>query len=116
MTENNAFKKAVRAYAEAHNVPYAQARRAVTQEALALLDKMAGGAQPQRLLTIQQEMREDFQMPYPFSIFEHGGYVDNQQFWNGDPWVLIGFEDRSPEAMAAAAQGTWDRPGAATSH
>lgn len=109
MPENAAFKKAVRAYAADHGLPYAAARTAILATANTLIDAAGavGGAAaeprmvPVRRLLIQQATRENLQRPYPFEVDEFG-YVVNQSFWNGDPWLLIGFEDRTPAGIAAA--------------
>lgn len=33
------------------------------------------------------------QLPYPFHIIAETGDVDDQEFWNGDPYRVIGFQD-----------------------
>lgn len=45
------------------------------------------------LIQIQPSMHPDFFTPYPFVIAEDGD-VEGQDFWKGDPAVLVGFQDR----------------------
>lgn len=50
-----------------------------------------------RVISIQQSMLPDFRRPYPYAIVgegDHSGYVLGQDFWKGEPYFLIGFQDR----------------------
>lgn len=42
-------------------------------------------------IRIQPEELGDGKLPYPFFIKE-GGFVGRQDFWNGHPYKLVGFE------------------------
>lgn len=119
MTSNNNLKTQARAYAAKKGISYSQARREILEDAAALLGRIAGNEQPitlRRVLTVQQAVRADGKLPYPFHITE-GGFVDRQDFWRGEPFRLIGFvEDpevhevdvRGREFLAAAADGVAD--------
>lgn len=97
MTSNNRLKKHARAYAAERGIPYTQARRELLDGVGAVVDRMTEtGDGPeigqQRVLTIQQVLRDDDRLPYPFHIDE-AGFVLRQDFWRGKPLRLVGFVD-----------------------
>lgn len=106
MTSNNAFKKRVRAYAAEHGLNYAEARTRLAA------DEAAGMSGPPegtivRVYSIQQSEGPDGRLPYPFHIDEHG-LVGRQDFWNGEPWTLIGFEDPNADRRSIVlAREAW---------
>lgn len=85
MTTNNNLKRQSRERAAATGVSYAQARRE-TIEGNAAQDPAGTVA----MFAIQQEQRADGVLPYPFFVSETG-FVDRQDFWRGDPFLLVGF-------------------------
>lgn len=42
------------------------------------------------------ELVEGTKLPYPFPAWADNGHIDNQAFWNGTPFRIIGFS-RTPE-------------------
>ena len=50
-----------------------------------------------RTILIHPSATPDLRQPYPFSIVgegEHLGHVLRQDFWKGEPYALMGFQDR----------------------
>lgn len=97
MTSNNNLKSQARDYATKHGVSYAQARREIIE---ANTPAAETGFEPQRILILQQEQRDDFVLPYPFHIDEHG-FVGRQDVWRGEPFQLLGFVE-SPDSFDVA--------------
>lgn len=53
-----------------------------------------------RAIAIQSSMTPDMKRPYPYHVVgegEHLGYVLGQDLWRGDPYALVGFQDRVDE-------------------
>lgn len=93
MTDDRAFKKAVRAYAAEHQMSYTQARREMHLPLLrASADPWDGVARQALRLTINRARSADGERPFPLTIGEHG-IVAWQDFWRGDPFRLVGFTE-----------------------
>lgn len=39
------------------------------------------------------EIVEGKKLPYPFHVAEDGGLVEDQDFWQGDPYRVLGFQN-----------------------
>lgn len=49
---------------------------------------------PVRTITLQPAMQENFRQPYPFHVDAATGDVQQQEFWQGDPAAVLGFQDQ----------------------
>jgi len=52
-----------------------------------------------KVISIQPSMTPDMHRPYPYFIVaeaesDYAGFVLRQDFWKGDPYALVGFQDR----------------------
>lgn len=86
MTSNQALKKAARAYAAEHGVPYTMALRTVRQSAAAPSEE----SRRRVVWRLQNGTLDSGVLPYPFYVLEDGT-VCEQDFWRGEPARLIGF-------------------------
>ena len=46
-----------------------------------------------RLVTIHRHPMPDFTQPHPVTVALPSGDVQDQDFWRGDPFRLVGFQD-----------------------
>lgn len=56
------------------------------------------------MITLQPKERENMTLPYPFFI-DAKGKVGRQDFWKGEPYMLIGF---NPKRVTGPIKGTID--------
>ena len=103
MTSNTNLKSRARAYAAERGISYTQARREILDGAQSLSGRAESASRSVRVITVQQATLSSGKMPYPFHVTE-SGLVDRQDYWRGDPLLLIGFaadvEDRSIDVRA----------------
>ena len=103
MTSNTNLKSRARAYAAERGISYTQARREILDGAQSLSDRAESASRSVRVITVQQATLSSGKMPYPFHVTQ-SGLVDRQDYWRGDPLLLIGFaadaEDRSIDVRA----------------
>jgi len=52
----------------------------------------------EKTIRIQPKERADMTLPYPFFINEKG-MVERQDFWKGNPFMLIGFNGTKKQEM-----------------
>ncbi|KQP63124.1 hypothetical protein [Nocardioides sp. Leaf285] len=108
MTSDSTFKKAVRAFAAKHDLPYSEARRRLLDSAETLLDDSGQGEQAQgqpyqrvlrRYRITQAPLESDpaLSMRRPWLVDETG-HLDYRVNPSADAYFLVGFEERSPEA------------------
>lgn len=101
MTKHANRKQQARALVAELGISYTEALRRTEMQSQVLPNAATTQAPAQSTIyRIQQERRSDGVLPYPFEITPTG-LVANQSFWKGDPLLLIGFEDPSPEARDA---------------
>lgn len=61
-------------------------------------------------IKIQPAERPDMTLPYPYFI-ESGGYVGRQDFWEGNPYKLLGFNDTSKVGdIKLSFEEFWKKP------
>lgn len=85
MTKQSARKAEARAYAAKHGVPYTEALRAVAKN-----PSVKTGPGGRFAYEIQRAVLPDLSQPMPLHVLPDGT-ITYQDFWRGDPQVLIGF-------------------------
>lgn len=115
------YEGAIHAFVEATGVDITSVEDNLDQAARAFVE-FSDAPRSTRVVSIQQSTLPDLRRPYPYVVVgegEHAGYVLWQDFWRGEPYFLVGFQNRvdvqqidlhMPEFLAAPGKAAGKYP------